>query len=76
MFTYTYLQTHAHAHTHTSIHTHTCIYTHTNTHPNTFISGEPLARYSHRGRCVFTETKKQSPTTGARANNTLHKSLG
>ena len=24
----------------------------------------------------FTETKKQSPNTGARANNTLHKELG
>jgi len=25
---------------------------------------------------AFTETKKQSPNTGARANNTLHKKLG
>jgi len=26
--------------------------------------------------CRFTKTKKQSPTIGARANNTLHKYLG
>ena len=29
-----------------------------------------------RVKWVFTETKKHSPNTGARANNTLHKQLG
>ena len=31
------------------------------------------ARPAHGGALLFAETKKQSPNTGARANNTLHK---
>jgi len=40
-------------------------------HPDQFIGGEGGAdRTEH---LTYTDTKKQSPTTGARANNTLHK---